>query len=69
MLFWNDLIIFKLYKKVENEMKNLNLAGVGTNLGCYGSIEATADKLDELVAIAERIEAKIGRTLEYISGG
>ena len=54
---------------VENNMPNLILGGVGTNLGCYGSIEATADKLQELVDIAERIEAKIGRELEYISGG
>ena len=66
--FWDKDEMVDVAVKVENEMKNLNLAGVGTNLGCYGSIEATADKLDELVAIAERIEAKIGRTLEYISG-
>ena len=55
--------------EVENNIPNLSLGGVGTNLGCYGSIEATADKLQELVDIAERIEAKIGRELEYISGG
>ena len=58
--FWDKDEMVDVAVKVENEMKNL---------GCYGSIEATADKLDELVAIAERIEAKIGRTLEYISGG
>lgn len=67
--FWDKDEMVDVAVMVENELANLELAGVGTNLGCYGSIEATADKLDELVAIAERIEAKIGRELEYISGG
>lgn len=67
--FWNKDEMVDAALMVENELTNLELAGVGTNLGCYGSIEATSDKLDELVAIAERVEGKIGRTLEYISGG
>lgn len=67
--FWDKDEMVEVAVMVENELANLELAGVGTNLGCYGSIEATADKLDELVAIAERIEAKIGRQLEIISGG
>lgn len=67
--FWDKDEMVDVALKVENDMDNLELAGVGTNLGCYGSIEATADKLDELVVIAERIEEKIGRKLEYISGG
>lgn len=67
--FWNKDEMRKAAIMVENDLTNLHLAGVGTNLGCYGSIEATADKLDELVEIAEKIESEIGRTLEYISGG
>lgn len=67
--FWDKDEMVDAALMVEKELTNLELAGVGTNLGCYGSIEATSDKLDELVAIAERIEGKIGRTLEYISGG
>ncbi|MEG1314361.1 MAG: alanine/ornithine racemase family PLP-dependent enzyme [Anaerovoracaceae bacterium] len=67
--FWDKDEMLDVAIMVENQLKNLELAGVGTNLGCYGSIEATADKLEELVVIAERIEEKIGRTLEYISGG
>ena len=58
--FWDKDEMVDVAVMVENELKNLELGGVGTNLGCYGSIEATADKLDELVAIAERIEAKTG---------
>lgn len=67
--FWDKDEMVDVAVEVENNMPNLILGGVGTNLGCYGSIEATADKLQELVDIAERIEAKIGRELEYISGG
>ena len=67
--FWDKDEMVDVAEEVENNMANLELAGVGTNLGCYGSIAATPDKLEELVAIAERIEERIGRTLEYISGG
>ncbi len=67
--FWDKEEMVDVALIVENELDHLELSGVGTNLGCYGSIEATADKLDELVAIAEKIESKIGRQLEYISGG
>jgi len=67
--FWDKEEMVSMALKVENEMDGLTLAGVGVNLGCYGSILATEEKLDELVAIAEEIEKKIGRKLEYISGG
>lgn len=67
--FWDKDEMVAAAIKVENELKNLELAGIGTNLGCYGSVDATPDKLEELVAIAERIEAEIGRKLDYISGG
>lgn len=67
--FWDKDEMVEVAVKVENEMRNLKLAGVGTNLGCYGAIAPTPEKLQELVDIAERIEAKIGRELEIISGG
>ena len=67
--FWDKDEMVDICVDIESNMPNLILGGVGTNLGCYGSILATADKLDELVVIAEKIEAKIGRKLEYISGG
>lgn len=51
------------------DLENLKLLGIGTNVGCYGSIVPTVDKLNELVETAEKIEQKIGRKLEYISGG
>lgn len=50
-------------------MKGVELAGVGTNLGCYGSIKPTRKNLSELVDLATTIEKKIGRKLEIVSGG
>lgn len=67
--FWDKDEMVDVAVAVEKDMDNLELAGVGTNLGCYGSIKATPQKLDELVTIAEKIEVAIGRKLEYISGG
>ena len=54
---------------VENELDGLELAGVGMNVGCYGSILPTREKLDEFVSRAEAVEAAIGRSLDIISGG
>lgn len=55
--------------RVEREMKGLYLAGVGFNVGCYGSVIATPEKIEELIAVADKIEAKLGRRLDMISGG
>lgn len=54
---------------VEKDLKNLTLAGVGTNLGCYGSVMATEDKMQELADIADRVEQAVGHPLEIVSGG
>ena len=67
--FWNKEELLNAAIKVETQMQGLELAGIGTNLGCYGSINATPEKLQELVDLAELIEKRIGRTLKYISGG
>ena len=67
--FWDKDEMVDVAEMVENELRNLHLAGVGVNVGCYGSIMATPEKIQELVDIAERIEERIGRELEIISGG
>jgi len=54
---------------VENNLKNVKLYGVGTNLGCYGAIKPTVENLGRLCRVAEIIESKINRKLEMISGG
>ena len=67
--FWDKDEMVDVAEMVEKEFRNLHLAGVGVNVGCYGSVLATPEKLQELVDIAERIEERIGRELEIISGG
>ena len=67
--YWDKDEIVDVAEYIENKMINIQLVGVGTNLGCYGSISPTAEKLEELVEVAEKIEARFGRELEYISGG
>ena len=67
--FWDKEEMVDVAEMVEKELHNLHLAGVGVNVGCYGSILATPEKIQELVDIAEAIEARIGRELEIISGG
>ncbi len=55
--------------RVERELPSLYLRGIGTNLGCYGSIRPSRDNLGRLVSVARRVEAAIGRPLEVVSGG
>jgi predicted amino acid racemase len=67
--FWSAEEYVAAAACVEWDLRHLHLLGVGTNLGCYGSICPTTEKLAELVEAAERIEAVIGRKLQIISGG
>jgi len=55
-------------KEVEM-LENVKLLGIGTNLGCYGSIRPSEKNLGELCRLAGAIEREIGRSLEIISGG
>ena len=66
--FWQVDQLIDAAEFVE-DAPGLELLGIGTNLGCYGSVMATPEKLDELVRDAEAVEEKIGRRLKYISGG
>jgi len=66
---WKETEYTAVAAEVENDLKNLRLAGTGTNLGCYGSINPTAEKMEELIAATERIETAIGRKIDIISGG
>lgn len=67
--FWDKKELLDTALMVEHEMEGLCLSGIGTNLGCYGSILATPEKMNELIRDAEAIEAAIGRKLDIISGG
>ncbi len=67
--FYNkdDLIKTALY--IEKKLKHVKLKGIGVNLGCYGSIKPNELKMEELSKLATKIETKINRELELISGG
>ncbi len=67
--YWDKQEMVQAAVTIEKDYKNVKLLGVGTNLGCYGSILATPEKMEELIRIAEDIEAAIGRKLDVISGG
>ena len=67
--FWSREELISAAVEIETQLPHLELAGVGTNLGCYGSVKATPEKMHELIAAAEAVEAAIGRKLEWISGG
>lgn len=67
--FWDKEKMLEAALMVENECHGLQLAGTGFNIGCYGSIMATPEKLQELVDVTEHIEDVLGRRLDYISGG
>lgn len=62
-----DLLAAALH--AENDLENIELAGIGTNLGCVGSITPTGEKMEMLAARAETVEKAIGRELEIVSGG
>ncbi len=62
-----ELLNLALY--IENELENIKLEGVGSNLSCYGSVAPTTKNLSELCLAAEMIEEKINRKLNIVSGG
>lgn len=67
--FWDQDEMLDVCVHVERDLPHVELAGVGVNLGCYGSIQPTPENLGQLVHIARRVEAAIGRKLEIVSGG
>ncbi len=67
--FFDETQLIDCALTVERDYDHIELYGIGTNLSCYGSVKPDVNNLGRLVAIAESIEAKIGRKLAIISGG
>ena len=67
--YWDREELLNVAEYIENKLINIQLVGIGINVGCYGSILPTVDKLEELVELAEKVEERLGRQLEYIAGG
>ena len=61
-----DLINF--YQKVFN-MTNIEVIGIGSNLGCMYGVEPSFDKLLQLYLYRELISEKFDRKLPLLSGG
>lgn len=60
--------IIALYQRVF-ELSNIEVIGIGSNLGCMYGVAPTYDKLLHLTLYKDLIEAKFGHKLDYISGG
>ena len=54
---------------VEKNLKHLKIRGVGTNLACLNGVLPCEENLNFLLEGAKAVEAAIGRTLDYVSGG
>lgn len=51
------------------ELPGVRIAGVGTNLTCFGAIIPTQENLTQLVTHAYKVESITGRPLDWVSGG
>jgi len=51
------------------KLKGIKLAGIGTNLACFGGIKPNDEKMGYLSSLAKDIEKKFGLALEFVSGG
>jgi predicted amino acid racemase len=60
--------IVDFYSRIFN-LPNLQVIGLGTNLGCMYGVEPTYDKLIQLCLYEQLLETKFNKKLELISGG
>ena len=64
----NQADIMDFYAKVF-ELSNIDVIGIGSNLGCMYGVVPSLDKLLQLTLYKELISAKFNRELKYLSGG
>lgn len=60
--------IMAFYEKVF-EFSNIEVIGIGSNLGCMYGVEPSYDKLLQLALYKELISEKFNKNLKFISGG
>lgn len=51
------------------QLSNIEVIGIGSNLGCMHGVEPSYDKLLQLSLYEELISAKFNKDLKYVSGG
>jgi len=61
----------KNHEYIENilKLRNIKLAGIGTNLTCLNGIKPTIEKMDQLNDIARQIQDEFDIRLDIVSGG
>lgn len=64
----NRTELMDFYEKVF-QLSNIEVIGIGSNLGCMYGVEPSYDKLLQLSLYEELISAKFNRGLKYVSGG
>lgn len=64
----NQEDIMNFYEKVF-ELSNIEVIGIGSNLGCMYGVAPSYDKLLQLVLYKELISSKFNKELKFISGG
>jgi predicted amino acid racemase len=60
--------LMSFYEKVF-ELSNIEVIGIGSNLGCMSGVQPSYDKLLQLSLYEELISVKFNRDLKYVSGG
>ena len=50
-------------------LTEIELSGLGTNMGCFGGILPSPDNLGKLVKMGQAMEQQLGRKLDILSGG
>jgi len=66
--YYDEEEMIEVAFQIEN-LEHINLKGIGCNLSCYGSIRPTQENMLKLIEVTERIECKIDRKIEIVSGG
>lgn len=60
--------VLDFYKQIF-ELPNIEVIGIGSNLGCMYGVEPSFDKLMQLVLYKQLIESQFNTKLPYVSGG
>jgi predicted amino acid racemase len=64
----NRAALMTFYESVF-QLSNIDVIGIGSNLGCMYGVEPSYDKLLQLSLYKELISEKFNRDLKYVSGG
>lgn len=67
--YWDRARLLDDCAKIKKTCPHIRIAGIGSNFTDYGATVPTVDKLEELAAMARRMEEILGYPLEYVSGG